>query len=97
MGKAFAERVNEHLAAKGLETHHIGAGHPSAPPPGGGALLVLTRAPGVIQANPEQSKHLETATMRVFDMWVDLVNLREESYSEHSRIPSKMVVLPSPG
>ncbi|ELR12807.1 tRNA nucleotidyltransferase [Acanthamoeba castellanii str. Neff] len=47
---------------------------------------------GVIQSNPEQSKHLETATMRVFDVWLDFVNLREESYSEHSRIPSEMTI-----
>lgn len=42
---------------------------------------------GVIQCNPEQSKHLETARMRLFDVWIDFVNLRCESYSESSRIP----------
>jgi tRNA nucleotidyltransferase (CCA-adding enzyme) len=42
---------------------------------------------GVIQSNPDQSKHLETATMRVHDVWLDLVNLRSENYSEESRIP----------
>ena len=46
-----------------------------------------TRGVGVIQSNPEQSKHLETATMRVHGSWLDLVNLRSESYSEGSRIP----------
>lgn len=47
-------------------------------------------APGkiaVIQANPEQSKHLETARMRIKDTWIDLVNLRSETYSQHSRVP----------
>ena len=41
----------------------------------------------VIQANPEQSKHLETACVKIFDNWVDLVNLRSETYNTDSRIP----------
>ena len=43
---------------------------------------------GVIQSNPEQSKHLETATMKVRDVWLDFVNLRSESYAYESRIPT---------
>lgn len=43
---------------------------------------------GVIQCNPDQSKHLETARMRLFDVWIDFVNLRAEDYSENSRIPT---------
>lgn len=43
---------------------------------------------GRIQANPAQSKHLETATMRVCDMAIDFVNLRSERYAEGSRIPT---------
>uniref|UniRef100_A0AAV1U2P0 Poly A polymerase head domain-containing protein n=1 Tax=Peronospora matthiolae TaxID=2874970 RepID=A0AAV1U2P0_9STRA len=49
------------------------------------------RAVGVIKANPEQSKHLETATMQMRDSfgWVDFVNLRAETYaSEDTRIPT---------
>ncbi|XP_027094747.1 tRNA nucleotidyltransferase cca2 isoform X2 [Coffea arabica] len=42
---------------------------------------------GLIQCNPDQSKHLETARMRLFDVWIDFVNLRSEDYSESSRIP----------
>lgn len=42
---------------------------------------------GVIAANPDQSKHLETATLKVHGMMLDLVNLRSEKYSEASRIP----------
>lgn len=41
----------------------------------------------VIQSNPDQSKHLETARMKLHDMWIDLVNLRSETYAEGSRIP----------
>jgi len=43
---------------------------------------------GVIQTNPEQSKHLETARLRVRNIWIDLVNLRSEAYAEDSRIPT---------
>ncbi len=43
---------------------------------------------GIISANPEKSKHLETATMRVGTFWIDFVNLRTESYTDESRIPS---------
>lgn len=47
-----------------------------------------TQGVGVIQCNPDQSKHLETARMRIFDVWIDFVNLRSETYAEDSRIPS---------
>ncbi|TVU00629.1 hypothetical protein EJB05_53929 [Eragrostis curvula] len=43
---------------------------------------------GVIQCNPDQSKHLETARMLIFDIWIDFVNLRSEKYAENSRIPT---------
>lgn len=42
----------------------------------------------MIGSNPDQSKHLETARMRLFDVWIDFVNLRSEDYSENSRIPT---------
>lgn len=42
----------------------------------------------LIASNPEKSKHLETATVRVDGFWVDFVNLRTESYLHDSRIPS---------
>lgn len=42
----------------------------------------------VIMSNPEQSKHLETARMKVRGIWIDLVNLRSEEYAHHSRIPT---------
>ncbi|KAJ8612503.1 hypothetical protein CTAYLR_003688 [Chrysophaeum taylorii] len=46
---------------------------------------------GVIAANPEQSKHLETATMRLCDLEVDLVNLRSEQYADDaSRVPTSV-------
>lgn len=40
-----------------------------------------------IDANPEKSKHLETATTKIYGFDVDFVNLRKETYSEDSRNP----------
>lgn len=40
-----------------------------------------------IEANPEKSKHLETTTVRILGLDVDLVNLRKETYSDDSRNP----------
>lgn len=42
---------------------------------------------GKIDANPEQSKNLETATARLMDLSIDFVNLRKEVYEGTSRIP----------
>ena len=43
---------------------------------------------GVIKANSEKSKHLETATIKVDGQEIDLVNLRSEKYAEDSRVPT---------
>ena len=48
---------------------------------------VPTSGLGVIRANPDQSKHLETATMRLHGLSLDLVHLRSETYTDASRIP----------
>lgn len=40
-----------------------------------------TRTMAVIQVNPEQSKHLETANIRVMGFDIDCVNLRAETYT----------------
>ena len=37
--------------------------------------------------NPEKSKHLETASIKIKGQEIDFVNLRGESYNEESRIP----------
>ena len=42
---------------------------------------------GKIAINPDQSKHLETVTGKVCGFECDFVNLRNESYALHSRIP----------
>lgn len=43
----------------------------------------------VVQANPEKSKHLETAKVKINELEVDLVNLRSETYVSDAahRIP----------
>jgi tRNA nucleotidyltransferase/poly(A) polymerase len=46
-----------------------------------------TESVGVILANPDQSKHLETANLRVLGFEIDCVNLRAETYAANSRIP----------
>eukprot|EP00249_Psilotum_nudum_P021937 c28308_g1_i1 orf=785-2548(-) len=46
------------------------------------------RGVGIIRSNPEQSKHLETARIQMFGVWIDFVNLRAETYADHSRIPT---------
>lgn len=41
-----------------------------------------------IKANPEKSKHLETATTRFLGLDLDFVNLRKEEYAHDSRTPT---------
>lgn len=40
-----------------------------------------------IKKNPEKSKHLETCTTKLFGLDIDFVNLRNEQYSNDSRVP----------
>ncbi len=42
---------------------------------------------GLVSQNCEKSKHLETATMKICESFVDFVNLRSEKYSDNSRVP----------
>jgi tRNA nucleotidyltransferase (CCA-adding enzyme) len=42
---------------------------------------------GKIKSNPDQSKHLEVATFKMFGQEIDVNNLRTEVYTEDSRIP----------
>lgn len=49
---------------------------------------------GIIQQNPEKSKHLETATATLGKFSVDFVNLRTETYSVDSRIPEVKIGTP---
>ncbi|KAM3581107.1 CCA tRNA nucleotidyltransferase, mitochondrial [Umbelopsis sp. WA50703] len=49
-----------------------------------------TRSIAKIDSNPDKSKHLETATTKLFDQEIDFVNLRNEIYNEDSRIPAEV-------
>ncbi|GAA96769.1 hypothetical protein E5Q_03440 [Mixia osmundae IAM 14324] len=44
-----------------------------------------------IEANPDQSKHLETAKTTLYGLEIDFVQLRSEEYGSASRIPSEVV------
>ena len=47
---------------------------------------IKTHAISVVQSNPDQSKHLATAMVRLFGLPIDFVNLRTEEYT-NTRIP----------
>ena len=49
----------------------------------------------VVKLNPEKSKHLETAAVKVDNVWIDFVHLRGEVYtSEGGRIPTTTFATP---
>eukprot|EP00978_Attheya_sp_CCMP212_P009849 scaffold23454_cov56-Attheya_sp.AAC.2 len=82
-GVQFATRLQTHL-------NHVPIGSDDN-------AIRETPKVAVISANPEQSKHLETATMRVHGMDVDFCNLRSgEIYQEHSRIPTTSMTFGTP-
>lgn len=49
--------------------------------------LGLENKVGVIQANPEKSKHIETAVMNIQDCEVQFTGFRKETYTNDSRVP----------
>ncbi|EUD65437.1 tRNA nucleotidyltransferase (CCA-adding enzyme) [Plasmodium inui San Antonio 1] len=49
---------------------------------------------GIIKINSDQSKHLETSSFHLFNFQVDIVNLRNEKYTEESRIPEIVIGTP---
>jgi tRNA nucleotidyltransferase/poly(A) polymerase len=51
---------------------------------------VRCREVTLIKANPDQSKHLATAMLKMLGQPIDFVQLRSEHYAEHSRIPSEV-------
>ncbi|KAI9756045.1 MAG: phosphatidylinositol-3,5-bisphosphate 5-phosphatase [Chaenotheca gracillima] len=75
-GLQFGLQMEEYLSAPGvLDRYQSGA-----EAEGLGGLHKVA-------ANPEKSKHLETVKTRIFNLDIDLVNLRKETYSEESRNP----------
>ncbi|KAF9739548.1 hypothetical protein PMIN06_006993 [Paraphaeosphaeria minitans] len=77
-GEHFGLKMLEYLKVPGnLEKHDFGADESSK----------IISGLHTIKANPEASKNLETATIKVMGIDLDLVNLRKETYDEVSRNP----------
>ncbi|KAJ4351730.1 CCA tRNA nucleotidyltransferase, mitochondrial [Didymosphaeria variabile] len=77
-GENFGLKMLEYLKIPGnLEKHDFGAAE-------SGKIMSGLHT---IKANPEASKNLETATIKVMGIDLDLVNLRKETYDEVSRNP----------
>ena len=49
---------------------------------------------GVIKNNSDKSKHLEVAVIKLFDQFIDIVNLRSEEYAQDSRVPTIKIGTP---
>jgi tRNA nucleotidyltransferase (CCA-adding enzyme) len=83
-GVAFAELVSEHCHNQ-LQTTTVSTLQQQQQSPSSTQCSRIT----TIAANPEQSKHLETATMTLCGLDVDVCALRshEEVYAANSRIP----------
>lgn len=58
-------------------------------------LEIEPRSVHKIEKNPDKSKHLETATTKLYGLDVDFVNLRSEEYTDDSRIPKMKFGTPS--
>ncbi|KAK2196091.1 bifunctional Nucleotidyltransferase superfamily/Poly A polymerase [Babesia duncani] len=56
--------------------------------------LGFQKSVGVVKRRPEQSKHLETATLNILGFDIDFVNLRCEDYAADSRIPIMRIGTP---
>ncbi|EPY50617.1 ATP(CTP) tRNA nucleotidyltransferase [Schizosaccharomyces cryophilus OY26] len=52
------------------------------------AAVPYKKSIGKLTVNPDQSKHLETATLSLYGLDIDFVGLREETYDDKSRIPT---------
>jgi tRNA nucleotidyltransferase (CCA-adding enzyme) len=85
-GEHFGLKMQEYLEIGGNAEKHglLGKGDNSK-----GHDKSRKIAPGLhkIEANPEKSKNLETATTKIMGIDLDLVNLRKETYNEVSRNP----------
>ena len=86
-GLQFAELLKEYLEEQwSLSAVSSSTQIESPPPTNVDAQSTIKVA--VIKANPDQSKHLETATVKIAGLEVDITNLRTETYAEGSRIPT---------
>ncbi|KAK5998152.1 Nucleotidyltransferase lcsQ [Cladobotryum mycophilum] len=73
-GQHFAHHLSEYCkTSEAIEAHGIGTGD----------IGNLHK----VASNPDKSKHLETAMVKLFGLDLDFVNLRKETYAEDSRNP----------
>jgi tRNA nucleotidyltransferase/poly(A) polymerase len=75
-GEQFGDRLQQYLDSPGNAEKY-----------GLGGLKKKAGSLTKIEKNPEASKNLETVTTRILGLDVDLVNLRKETYTDHSRNP----------
>ncbi|KOS20638.1 CCA tRNA nucleotidyltransferase [Escovopsis weberi] len=73
-GQTFAQHIFEHCKSPTIAAAH-GIGE--------GDVGNLHK----VASNPDKSKHLETAMVKLFGLDLDFVNLRKETYAEDSRNP----------
>lgn len=78
-GETFVTHLKEWLENKEKVTGHGTEGEPH-----GSTINKIHK----IKKNPDKSKHLETCTTKICGLDIDFVNLRSESYSDDSRIPT---------
>ena len=106
-GAQFADMVNAILVADGVATSSVGiikrnpeqskVGLVGSTRAGKGwlgprkAMQSANWRRPVAQRGVGRTQHLETATVMLYDRWIDFVNLRSETYELDSRIPDKMV------
>lgn len=88
-GLDFGLRLKDYLLVPGHAEKYglIGLASDKAATKSGVDKSKLVHGLHKIQANPEKSKNLETATTKVLGLDIDLVNLRKEVYNEDSRNP----------
>jgi two-component SAPR family response regulator len=75
-GVEFAQFINEYLEHINIETRTIAVIQAIS-----SNVLIIRIVSVYFKANPLQSKHLETANIRILGFEIDCVNLRSESYT----------------
>lgn len=88
-GEHFGLKLQEYLEIPGnAEKHGLGEQiEESGKSDAKGKSKKIVPGLHKIEANPEKSKNLETATTKIMGIDLDLVNLRKETYNEVSRNP----------
>jgi len=85
-GEHFGLKMQEYLSIPGNAEKH-GLVNPAASRSAADRTKHICPGLHKIEANPEKSKNLETATTKIMGIDLDLVNLRKETYNEVSRNP----------